>query len=101
MKPPDRSEKCENVPFFKLKIKFSASPARFYFYFNLQKNRPGAPMINKIFRRSHLPQQCDKRKISLHRSQVTGCNKLIELVQYVLLDTKLNTKCLTILDMAF
>ena len=58
------------------------SPASFYFNFNLQKNRPSAPMLDEIFGRSHLPQQHDETKISLRRSQVTECNELIELVQY-------------------
>ena len=40
-------------------------------------------MLDEIFGRSHLPQQHDETKISLRRSQVTECNELIELVQYV------------------
>ena len=38
--------------------------------------------FNKIFWQLHHPQWCDKTKISLHHSQVTRCNELIELAQY-------------------
>ena len=39
--------------------------------------------FDEIFCQSHLPRWCDETKISSHWSQVTGCDKLIELVQYV------------------
>ena len=38
--------------------------------------------FNKNFKQSHLCWWCNETKISLHRSQVTGCNKLVGLVQY-------------------
>ena len=39
--------------------------------------------FDEFFGWSHLPQQCDETKISSPRSQVTRCDELIGLVQYL------------------
>ena len=49
-----------------------------YFKFLTYRHRH----FNEIFGQSHHPWSCDETKISLHGSQVTRCDELIELALY-------------------
>ena len=70
-----------------MKNQFFAFPTtynRLYFNIIIFHGKAGqlCLQLHEIFGRSHLPQQHNETSISSCRSQVTWCNKLIELQQY-------------------
>ena len=52
-------------------------------HFELSMDRGLLRHFDENLRQSHLPRWCDETKISSCRSQVTGCDELIGLVQYI------------------